>query len=186
MRYSLAIASLFVAGAICKPVADPAVVHEVIVVEVTTTCVVYGDATSCIDSGDATPAAEPVVVDVEPPVVDVEPVVVDVEPVVVDVEPVVVDVEPPVVDVEPVVPFVPESYDDVVPQSPPESPPENEPQQVNSPPVSGSPDGDLKSRVLFHHNMHRTNHNAIALEWSEELASFAAQTAQSCVFEHDS
>lgn len=44
---------------------------------------------------------------------------------------------------------------------------------------------DLKSACLDHHNVHRSNHSAPALEWDDTLASYAANTANGCVFEHD-
>ncbi|KAL8806896.1 MAG: hypothetical protein Q9182_001025 [Xanthomendoza sp. 2 TL-2023] len=42
-----------------------------------------------------------------------------------------------------------------------------------------------KSAVLEHHNIHRANHSADALEWDETLAGYAEQVAKSCVYAHD-
>lgn len=42
-----------------------------------------------------------------------------------------------------------------------------------------------KALALQHHNIHRANHSADALEWDDELASYAAQTAKTCVWAHD-
>ena len=39
--------------------------------------------------------------------------------------------------------------------------------------------------TLLHHNVHRTNHSAAALEWNQTLADFAKTTAQTCVWQHD-
>lgn len=39
--------------------------------------------------------------------------------------------------------------------------------------------------TLLHHNVHRTNHSAVALEWNQTLADFAKTTAQTCVWQHD-
>ena len=44
---------------------------------------------------------------------------------------------------------------------------------------------DYASTAIYHHNIHRANHSAPNLEWSEEHASYAAQTAQKCKFAHD-
>ncbi|KFZ06970.1 hypothetical protein V501_06901 [Pseudogymnoascus sp. VKM F-4519 (FW-2642)] len=52
-------------------------------------------------------------------------------------------------------------------------------------PVASPAGTDYKSAVLFHHNVHRTNHSAPALTYSDELAGYAAQLAKTCVFKHD-
>ncbi|KAL2022994.1 hypothetical protein VTK56DRAFT_4209 [Thermocarpiscus australiensis] len=44
---------------------------------------------------------------------------------------------------------------------------------------------DYASTALYHHNVHRYNHSASALEWSEEHAQYAATLAARCVFAHD-
>lgn len=45
--------------------------------------------------------------------------------------------------------------------------------------------GDYKSTCLKQHNIHRSNHSAPALQWDDQLASWAEQLANTCVFEHD-
>ena len=42
-----------------------------------------------------------------------------------------------------------------------------------------------KSAVLEHHNIHRANHSASALEWDDTLADYAAQVAKTCVYDHN-
>jgi len=44
---------------------------------------------------------------------------------------------------------------------------------------------DYPSTVVYHHNVHRDNHSAPAVSWSEEYAGYAAQAAASCHFAHD-
>jgi outer membrane biosynthesis protein TonB len=44
---------------------------------------------------------------------------------------------------------------------------------------------DFQSTALYHHNVHRFNHSAGALEWSDEHAQYAETLAKTCVFEHD-
>ncbi|KAJ4266515.1 hypothetical protein NW762_004502 [Fusarium torreyae] len=39
--------------------------------------------------------------------------------------------------------------------------------------------------MLAYHNIHRANHSAPDLEWDDELAGYAENTANGCVFEHD-
>jgi uncharacterized protein YkwD len=45
--------------------------------------------------------------------------------------------------------------------------------------------GDYVSTALYHHNVHRANHSASDLSWDDSLASYALNTAQTCVFAHD-
>jgi uncharacterized protein YkwD len=45
--------------------------------------------------------------------------------------------------------------------------------------------GDYVSTALYHHNVHRANHSASDLSWDDTLASYALNTAQTCVFAHD-
>lgn len=56
-------------------------------------------------------------------------------------------------------------------------------------PASGgddlSLDGAYSAVMLAYHNIHRLNHSASALEWDDELAGYAENTANGCVFEHD-
>jgi uncharacterized protein YkwD len=44
---------------------------------------------------------------------------------------------------------------------------------------------DYISTALYHHNVHRANHSAPDVTWSDTLAGYAAITAQKCVFAHD-
>ncbi|KAH8879353.1 PR-1-like protein [Thozetella sp. PMI_491] len=44
---------------------------------------------------------------------------------------------------------------------------------------------DYASTVVYHHNVHRFNHSAPAVTFSDTHASWAQATAQKCVFEHD-
>ena len=48
-----------------------------------------------------------------------------------------------------------------------------------------SEDEVYKGLTLRHHNVHRSNHSAPALEWNQTLADFAKQSAQTCVWAHD-
>ena len=41
-----------------------------------------------------------------------------------------------------------------------------------------------KALVLQHHNIHRANHSADDLVWDDTLASYAEQTAKTCVWGH--
>jgi len=57
---------------------------------------------------------------------------------------------------------------------------------VNVPAAPAAPAGDdYVSTLLYHHNVHRSNHSAPALTWGDDLAGFALQSAKKCVFEHD-
>lgn len=44
---------------------------------------------------------------------------------------------------------------------------------------------DFISSSLYHHNVHRANHSVDALEWDDDLASYAAIVAASCVYGHN-
>ncbi|KAM0348993.1 hypothetical protein ACHAPU_003927 [Fusarium lateritium] len=46
-------------------------------------------------------------------------------------------------------------------------------------------EGSYNDVMLNYHNIHRANHSAPALEWDDELAGYALNTANGCVFEHD-
>lgn len=53
-------------------------------------------------------------------------------------------------------------------------------------PAAAAPSGnDYASTLLYHHNIHRSNHSAGALEWGDSYAEYAAQAAASCKFAHD-
>lgn len=82
------------------------------------------------------------------------------------------------------------------PPPPPKTEPEPEPEPQPEPkpeptqpsnggtekvPVSGS----YQQVVLDQHNLHRKNHSSPDLKWSDELAQYAKNTAEGCVFEHD-
>lgn len=63
--------------------------------------------------------------------------------------------------------------------STPVAPPASSTQQDQANPT------DYISSAIYHHNIHRLNHSAPAVEWSDTYASYAAQTAATCVFAHD-
>lgn len=78
------------------------------------------------------------------------------------------------------------------------APPEyTTPPASNPPPASNTPTeepsfapptvnpNNYKQTMLDQHNVHRANHSAPALTWSNDLAQYAANTANKCVFEHD-
>ncbi|AEO61181.1 hypothetical protein MYCTH_2135772 [Thermothelomyces thermophilus ATCC 42464] len=44
---------------------------------------------------------------------------------------------------------------------------------------------DYASTAVYHHNVHRSNHSASALTWSDEHAGYAKTLAERCVFAHD-
>lgn len=55
-------------------------------------------------------------------------------------------------------------------------------------PVAAAPaaaPSDYASTVVAHHNAHRANHSAPALEWDDALAATALKIANSCVYAHD-
>lgn len=65
-------------------------------------------------------------------------------------------------------------------------PTETEPEPTTAPaPAPQPPASGYKGQVLEHHNMHRSNHSANAIQWSEDLVSSARQLAQSCVYGHN-
>lgn len=50
----------------------------------------------------------------------------------------------------------------------------------------GASSGDsFMAASLKHHNVHRTNHSAAGLEWNAKIAEYAATTAATCRFAHD-
>ncbi|SPQ19865.1 5c7548f3-fa18-4774-90c6-780829676d14 [Thermothielavioides terrestris] len=51
--------------------------------------------------------------------------------------------------------------------------------------ASAAQPSDYTSTALYHHNVHRFNHSANALVWSDEHAQYAQTLAERCVFEHD-
>lgn len=44
---------------------------------------------------------------------------------------------------------------------------------------------DYASTAVYHHNLHRLNYSAPAIQWGQTYADYAAQTAGKCVFAHD-
>lgn len=74
------------------------------------------------------------------------------------------------------------------------------PAPAPAPPSEPAPNADLptkyvanldttsdtyKGLVLQHHNIHRSNHSAEDVTWDDQLASYAEQTAKTCVWKHD-
>lgn len=88
----------------------------------------------------------------------------------------------PAVDPTPAAPAPPVNYSPApapiidIPVNPPSNPPA----------APAAPAGDdYVSTLLYHHNVHRSNHSAPSLTWGDDLAGFALTTAKKCVFEHD-
>ncbi|KAK2752464.1 hypothetical protein FQN54_008126 [Arachnomyces sp. PD_36] len=72
------------------------------------------------------------------------------------------------------------------PQPPKPDPPKPEPQPEQPAPAPAPPvDNSYKGRVLEHHNLHRANHSANALQWDENLVASAKMLANSCVYGHN-
>lgn len=74
------------------------------------------------------------------------------------------------------------------PEPEPEPAPEPEPQPEPEPEPEGPENsglGEYEDVMLHHHNIHRSNHSAPALNWDSTLAKYALNTAKSCVFKHD-
>ncbi|KAI1339171.1 scp-like extracellular protein [Xylariaceae sp. FL0016] len=44
---------------------------------------------------------------------------------------------------------------------------------------------DMASAALYHHNLHRANHSAPEMTYSDKFAGYAANTAATCKFAHD-
>ncbi|KAL6248576.1 hypothetical protein RBB50_004831 [Rhinocladiella similis] len=44
---------------------------------------------------------------------------------------------------------------------------------------------DYQTGILAAHNVHRSNHSAAALTWNAQMATYAAETAAKCVYQHD-
>ncbi|KAJ4419080.1 hypothetical protein N0V85_001177 [Neurospora sp. IMI 360204] len=58
--------------------------------------------------------------------------------------------------------------------------------KVDSPAAPSAPSGsDYASTLLYHHNIHRSNHSAGAMTWGETYAQYAQQAAAGCKFQHD-
>lgn len=63
------------------------------------------------------------------------------------------------------------------------APPPPQETPAPSPPASGL--GEYESTMVEQHNIYRAKHSAAGLEWDATLAQYAANTANTCVFEHD-
>jgi len=44
---------------------------------------------------------------------------------------------------------------------------------------------DYQTGILAAHNVHRANHSAADLTWNAQMATYAAETAAKCVYQHD-
>lgn len=97
-----------------------------------------------------------------------------------------VEAPAPVVVVTPVpAPTTASAAPVVVPQPSP-SPAAPVVDKVTTPVVGEAPKaGNYKDAVLYSHNVHRANHSAPALTFSDELASYAKTVADKCVWGHD-
>ncbi|KAL8656162.1 MAG: hypothetical protein Q9226_002761 [Calogaya cf. arnoldii] len=69
-------------------------------------------------------------------------------------------------------------------EAPKEKPATSSPAQTTGASGETGTDG-YKSAVLEHHNIHRSNHSADALQWDDQLAQYAEQVAKSCKYDHD-
>ncbi|KAL8868538.1 MAG: hypothetical protein Q9174_004924 [Haloplaca sp. 1 TL-2023] len=78
-----------------------------------------------------------------------------------------------------------------------EAPKAPEPKQATPAPSTGSADVPTdypanldssseiyKALTLAHHNIHRSNHSADDLQWDDDLANYAMQTAKTCKYDH--
>lgn len=52
-------------------------------------------------------------------------------------------------------------------------------------PIKAAAPTDFASTAVYHHNVHRENNSAPALEWDSTYAGYAAETAKKCKFAHD-
>lgn len=58
--------------------------------------------------------------------------------------------------------------------------------KVDSPAAPSAPSSsDYASTLLYHHNIHRSNHSAGAMTWGETYAQYAQEAAAGCKFQHD-
>lgn len=74
----------------------------------------------------------------------------------------------------------------VAPKPEPETTVVEAPKSTAAAPVSGDISlADYQTAVVDHHNLHRSNHSAPALQWDTTLAQYAENTASGCVFAHD-
>lgn len=64
--------------------------------------------------------------------------------------------------------------------------PTQAPQSSGPPPSGGAaPANKYQETLLYNHNIHRSNHSASSLGWSDSLASSAQKLAARCVYKHD-
>ncbi|KAK5172605.1 uncharacterized protein LTR77_002725 [Saxophila tyrrhenica] len=56
---------------------------------------------------------------------------------------------------------------------------------ASAPPSSSPPTSGYSDKVIWHHNVHRTNHSAPDIEWDAGLAATALKIAQTCSYEHN-
>lgn len=57
--------------------------------------------------------------------------------------------------------------------------------QGSTPPTySGGAEGTYQQQVIYNHNVHRSNHSAPQVTWSDSLAATAGKIAAGCVFKH--
>lgn len=70
-----------------------------------------------------------------------------------------------------------------------EAPTTTEAAPVESTPVASTPaapaSGSYEDTCLYHHNIHRANHTAPDLTWSQSLQDTAQKIAQGCNYAHD-
>ncbi|KAK1828619.1 CAP domain-containing protein [Podospora conica] len=97
----------------------------------------------------------------------------------------------PVIPEQPAAPaFVPEAppLREFVPEVAPQAPAQQAPPQQAAPAAPAqqvTAGGDYANTMLYHHNVHRSNHSSPDLVWSTQLEDYARQAASKCVFEHD-
>ncbi|KAI0172816.1 PR-1-like protein [Hypoxylon sp. FL1284] len=70
-------------------------------------------------------------------------------------------------------------------QAPPSSTESSAPASTSAPENPTSDGNDYVSLALSRHNLHRSNHSAPSVTWSDKLAGYAGITAATCVFKHD-
>ncbi|TLD07495.1 hypothetical protein PgNI_10258 [Pyricularia grisea] len=58
-------------------------------------------------------------------------------------------------------------------------------QQSNSNSKASKGSNAFENTAVYHHNIHRENNSASALEWDSTYADYAAKTGKSCKFAHD-
>lgn len=56
---------------------------------------------------------------------------------------------------------------------------------TSAPEPTAAPANDYQNKVLFNHNVHRSNHSASSLSWDPKLEETARKLAQKCVYKHD-